>query len=151
MARVAKSENGDEYIAHLCLSYNQEQSFDVRLFLQAAFSKRLHYRAPKGCLGTASVWVGPIECWRCKKDTNIVTSVQIDLLGTEPTVLRVSDLEGCPAIVRKVMKHIPERLRVGTIKSRFSKTEEGSYLSNRVRLLRCPDWAVFRAPRLVSG
>ena len=130
VARVAKSENGGDYIAHLCLSYNQEQSFDVRQFLQAAFLKRLRYRVPKGCLGTVSVWVGPIECWRCKKDTNIVTSVQIDLLDTEPSVLRVSELEGHPANIRKVVEHIPKSLRVGTIKPRFSKTEEGSYLSN---------------------
>ena len=130
VARVAQDESAGDYTVHLCSSYNQEQQFDVRQFLEAAFSGRLHYRPPAGCRGTAAVWVGPIRCWRCKKDTNIVTSVQVDLLGVESSVLRVSDLEGHPAIVRKVMEHIPKPLRVGKIQSRFSKTEGGSYLSN---------------------
>ena len=126
VARVAQDETGDDYTAYLCCSYNQEQQFDVRQFRQAACSRRLHYRPPAGCRGAAAVWVGPIECWRCKKDTNIVTSVQVDLLGVEPSVLRVSELEGHPAIVRKIMEHIPKPLRVGKIQSRFSKTEGGS-------------------------
>ena len=130
LARVAESNAGENYIAHLSFSYNQVLCFDVRRFLQAAFSGRLHYRVPEGCLGTVSVWVGPIRCWRCKKDTNIVTSIQVDLLGTEPSVLRISDLGGHPSIVRKVVEHIPEHLKVGEIKCRSSKTVGSSYLSN---------------------
>ena len=130
LAKVAKSNDGEDYLAHLEFSYNQVQSFDVRRFLQAAFSGRFHYQVPEACLGTVSVWVGPIKCWRCKKDTNIVTSVQVDLLGTEPSVLRISELGGHPSILSKVVEHIPDHLKVGDIKPRFSKTERGSYLSN---------------------
>ena len=130
VAKVAESNDGGDYMAHLEFSHNQVQCFDVRQFLQAAFSGRFHYQVPEGCLGAVSVWVGPIRCWRCKKDTNIITSVQVDLLGTEPSVLRISDLGGHPSIVRKVVEHIPEHLKVGEIRPRFSKTEGGSYLSN---------------------
>ena len=129
VARVAKSDDGDDYDALLGREF-QEQRFGVREFLKAAFSKRLHYRVPRGCLGTASVWVGPIACWRCKRDTNIVTSVQIDLLGSEPSVLRISDFEGHPDALRWVVEHTPKELRVGAIKPRYSKTEGGAYLSN---------------------
>lgn len=130
VAKVAESNAGRDYMAHLEFSHNQVQCFDVRQFLKAAFSGRFHNQVPEGCLGTASVWVGPIRCWRCKKETNIVTFVQVDLLDTEPSVLRISDLEGHPSVVRKVIKHIPEHLKVGEIRPRFSKTEGGSYLSN---------------------
>ncbi len=130
LAKVGESNAGEDYMAHLEFSHNQAQCFDVRQFLQAAFSGRFHYQVPEACLGTASVWVGPIRCWRCKKDTNIVTFVYVDLLGTEPSALSISDLGGHPSIVRKVVEHIPEHLNVGEIKPRFSKTEGGSYLSN---------------------
>ena len=131
VAKVAESNADEDYMAHLSFSYNNEQCFDVRQFLQAAFSGRLHYQVPEACVGTVSVWVGPINCWRCKKETNIITHVHVDLLGTKPSVvLRISDLEGHPSILRKVVEQIPEHLKVGEIKSRSSKMAGESYLSN---------------------
>ena len=130
LVRVAQSDNSHYYVAHLGFSDYRLQSLDIREFLQAFFSGRLRYQVPKGCLGTVSVSIAPIRCQQCGKETKIVTSVEVDLLGADTFIHNIPDLEGHSSLVRKVMDNIPAHLGVDEIKSRPRKTSGSSHLSN---------------------
>ncbi|MCS1406929.1 MAG: hypothetical protein M2R45_00085 [Verrucomicrobia subdivision 3 bacterium] len=130
IAQVSEDQDAG-YLAHLTPGYehDSEQVLPVREFLDAAFSRRFHFSVPRRCLGTASVRVGNLECWRCKKETNIISFITVDL-GFGPIRFTVPYLDGCDSLVSGLVRLIPRDLRVGAIKHRHSKTQGYAYLSN---------------------
>jgi competence protein CoiA len=79
-----------------------------------------------------------VDCWKCKRRTALVISLEVDIASRFPDHPNFSfgiyDLEGHEDLLRKVIPD-PQRIAagVGPLKKRYSKTRKESYLSNGCR------------------
>ena len=119
----------DEGLVALVPTVCGEQSVPMREFLEAAFSKRLRFGLPLGCIALVSVQVAPISCWSCDAQTRIITSVNVDV-GPDMYRFTVPTLGLHLELFKIVRHHIPDGLGLGDVKRRYSKTQQRSYLSN---------------------
>lgn len=122
---VARAEHSYDAV----LSSGQRLPLDA--FLDAAFGRRLKYGIPHDVAGTISMSAARTKCWhdRCRADTIIVTSLGITF-GPYRRDFSVSDFNREQQLFDLIYRQIPLGLKVGSIKPRFSKTMEASYLSN---------------------
>ena len=98
--------------------------------LSLAFSGNLRWGIRIGEPLSYEVWASTISCWKCKAKTAPVTKILVALSGY-PVSLTVDCLEQAPALLSAI---VPEKLRqeqlIGSLKQRYSRTEQRSYLSN---------------------
>ncbi len=107
-------------------------------FLNAAFSKRMRFGKrqpdvkevadPEMIKVTVTVHTGVLNCWHssCQAETRIITFVMVG--GRQFTVSDLHDIDA--EFLRFVLDHFPHDPQIGQIKPRFSKTVNGSYMSN---------------------
>ncbi len=106
-----------------------EQSLPVEEFFDAAFNKRFRFGLPLGCDAAVSVQAGPLLCWSCRAETQIVTGIAVDV-GPDKYRFTVPDLDAHPDLFERIRGLILDGLGIGGIKRRYSKTQKRSYLSN---------------------
>eukprot|EP00456_Euglypha_rotunda_P062931 TRINITY_DN53120_c1_g1_i1.p1 TRINITY_DN53120_c1_g1~~TRINITY_DN53120_c1_g1_i1.p1 ORF type:complete len:165 (-),score=20.72 TRINITY_DN53120_c1_g1_i1:65-559(-) len=75
------------------------------------------------------VRTAPADCWHCGAETEIVSSIRI-VRGPDHAECSVSDLTDHPGPSRDIAEIVKDRVSVGEIKLRFSKTAGYDYLSN---------------------
>ena len=119
----------DEGFLALVPTGSGEQRLPMREFLDAAFNKRLRFGLPLGCNGLVSVQAGPLSCWSCRAETQIVTGVVVDV-GPVDYRFSVPELDAHLDLFEGLRRRIPEGIGIGSIKRRYSKTQKRSYLSN---------------------
>ena len=107
------------------------QSVPMQEFLDAAFSKRLRFGVPLSFAATVSIRAGYTECWHraCGARTRIITGIDV-AFGPNECKFSISEIGEHPELLGIVRSRLPEDLGIGTIKRRFSKTQERSYVSN---------------------
>jgi competence protein CoiA len=106
-----------------------EQSLPMRDFLEAAFTRRLRFGVPLGFPARVSVRAGHMFCWKCGAETQIITGVDV-ILGPNDYRFSVANLGDFSDLFEFVRGRLPNDLRIGSIKRRFSKTQDRAYLSN---------------------
>lgn len=105
------------------------QSVPMQDFLEAAFNKRLRFGVPLGAAASVSVRAGHMFCWLCGAETQIITGVDV-ALGPHEYQFSIPDLDVYRDLFEIVRSRLPNDFCIGTIKRRFSKTQQRSYLSN---------------------
>ena len=122
--------------AHSCMNARDRKVPDewhqivcMDKFLDAAFRGCFRYGVPLNVAATVSIWGTEMWCWSCGAETLVVTRIEIKY-GQNTCNFSVADLGEYPEIVSIVLRQIPQNLRIGSIKFRFSKSIRASYLSN---------------------
>jgi hypothetical protein len=103
------------------------QSLPMQQFLDAVFSKRFQFGLRLGTEANLSIRAGHLWCWSCGARTRIVTSID---LNSSMYSFTIPDLTNYPELVDIVVDRLPLDLEIGTIRERFSRTQNRSYLSN---------------------
>lgn len=106
------------------------RNLSAETLLDAAFAGRLRWGVKVGERISWDVEAATTNCWKCGALTAPVTGVVVDASKMK-TYLSIYDFESEVDLLREVLPiAIRQQHRVGQIKSRFSMTEGGSYLSN---------------------
>lgn len=116
-----------------------QQSVELSRFVEGALTGKLHFGAALNKKMPLEVEAAATECWRCHKETSIITGLVFAAGKVLP---------GCPNIYASIysfdelgssgskilMSMLPSKLLrqhgIGVVKSRYSKMERKSYLSN---------------------
>lgn len=108
------------------------RALGVDNFIRAAFEGKLWFGVLRaGQPATASIWGAFIRCWKCKGWTNVVAEVEIKtFLHHESITYSLDKLAEIPDLLDQLPLNDLRRHKVGRIASRYSKTEQGSYLAN---------------------
>jgi hypothetical protein len=115
-----------------------QQNVALREFIIGSLNGRLRFAPAIGSRMPVMVITAPVQCWKCKKVTRIVLSLDFaadKLFRGHPSVsTRIYDfdeIEGCEDFLDAVLS-VERRQRHGIreIKRRYSKTEKQTYLSN---------------------
>ena len=108
------------------------QRLSVEDFLAAAFAGRLRFGIPDGLIAKVSISAGTITCWRdntCGVRTRVVTAIQV-AFGPNSWSFPLDELGAREALARQVIDRLPRHSDLGRIKTRYSRTDGSSYLSN---------------------
>lgn len=116
------------YMAHLPTQSN-DQVLGVEDFLSAALSGRLKFGLPIGARTVLSAVLGSAPCWRCGAFTRIVTNLNVRV-GPHEFDFSVADTEAYSDLFKPIYRRLEAQHKIGPIKSRFSRTQRRSYLSN---------------------
>lgn len=125
-ARVEEEDKG--FVAVLDTS-SGEQRLPVREFLEAAFTRRLRFGFTVGAEAIIRVMCGTLECWRCHRETGIVTFLNLEY-GPQQARFTVGDFEEFPDLLASVCSGLTRGAGVGKIKLRYSATQQRTYVSN---------------------
>lgn len=123
-----------------CVSGDIATGFEARLdgqamplaeFLDAVFARRFRYGIPLGARAIIHIHSGVLDCWKsnCRARTRIVTFIEV-LVGPHRCQFTVPDLNDFSDLLVSCQEHLPRTSGVGTIKARYSKTQEQRYMSN---------------------
>ena len=126
---VGVGGNPDKGFVAVIPTATGEQSLPVEEFFDAAFNERLCFGLPLGCDTVVSVQAGPLLCWSCRAETQIVTGIEVDV-GPDKYRFTVPELDAHPDLFESVRGRIPDGLGIGVIKRRYSKARKRIYLSN---------------------
>lgn len=86
---------------------------------------------PLGVVLPVSIYVASIECWRCKRTTDIIFEICIGSnYGDNRYELRVEDFEEHEDLLQDILRRVPKDLALGDVKQRYSRTAKHAYLSN---------------------
>jgi hypothetical protein len=105
------------------------QALPMREFLNAVFKRRFRFGVPIGAEATVSVRAGCLPCWSCGAETTIITGVDV-AFGAQELSFTIPDLGEHAQPLESVLRRLSGDLEVGSIKPRFSKTQDRSYVSN---------------------
>lgn len=121
-------DNGTE---PLRVRLSSGQIVPITEFLNAAFGGRFKFGAPLGVSAMVAVRAGPLHCWHnaCHAQTTIVTGVDV-VFGPNLCTFSVKELGLHPDLFDVIHGRIPTNRQMGALKKRYSKTQDGSYLSN---------------------
>lgn len=75
------------------------------------------------------VRVAPCECWSCQKQSQMVSSIRLTS-GENSIECSVTDLGDYSELVDEIRFGVPLEIRLGALKTRFSRTLGRSYMSN---------------------
>ena len=123
------SGSPEEGFAALIPSDSGHQALPMREFLDAVFSKRFRFGVPVGAEATVSVRAGSLWCWSCGAETTIITGVDV-AFGAHELSFTIAKLGEYAQPLQSVLSRLPSDLEVGSIKSRFNRTQSRSYVSN---------------------
>lgn len=117
--------------------YFWQQEIDLFTFVVGALNGRLKFAPAIDRRMPVNVKTAPVECWRCKKDTNIVIGIEFEagkiLKGHSSITANIYDFEEikeCELLEKLFPLPLLKRHSVGQIKRRFSRTTGFEYLSN---------------------
>jgi len=115
-----------------------QEPVELSRFVEGALTGKLIFAPAFGKVLPLEVHTAPVDCWKCKKETQLVISLifRADQAfpGCANIELDIYDLEemaGGPELLmnilppREIVKH-----GIGAVKPRFSKTLGGHYISN---------------------
>lgn len=116
-----------------------QQSIELSKFVEGALTKRLKFAPALGATMPVEVFTALTDCWRCKKETNVVMSLVFAATRVFPSCANI-DLtihsfgdslhDGARVVADLLPVPLLKRHGIGAIKPRYSKTEGGAYLSN---------------------
>lgn len=114
------------------------QVLDLPAFIEGALTGRLRHASAIGERMPLVVEAASTSCWRCKKETSVVTGLVFAasrvLPGREDLATDIYQFEDVPEGNKLLDSLLPRDLLrkqgIGALKPRFSKTEGRSYLSN---------------------
>ena len=98
-------------------------------FFDAVFAGRLRFSLPLGAEARALVRAGHLDCWKCGVQTRIITGIDISV-GPYELPFSVPRFDQHLEVFDTVWRRMPERLGIGAITPRFSRTQARAYLSN---------------------
>jgi hypothetical protein len=124
---IVDTPDGD-FTAHIGPS-DQKTAIPIRDLLNACFQKRFRFGVPLGIRANVSVSTGTMSCWKCGAETRIISSVDIQF-GTHIRSFTVAECEKYMDLFSAILSSLSPKLEIGTIKSRYSRALEVSYLSN---------------------
>jgi hypothetical protein len=103
-------------------------------FLSAVFQRRFQYGLPENGRMESTIWFAELNCWHpsCAKPTTIIRGVSLKV-GSLKFDLSVSDFTGREELLGEVTARIADRRDIGTIRMRWSQTQNKAYLSNGCR------------------
>lgn len=108
-----------------------EFSVSVRCFVVGALSGSLQWAPKEGDLVEASIRYEAVNCWRCKKVTQIVFALDLNTeTGDHIDTLGFDDSQAAEFIAEKFESNLLIKHGIGPIKPRYSKTIGGHYVSN---------------------
>lgn len=116
-----------------------QQSIELSKFVEGALTKRLKFAPALGATMPVEVFTASTDCWRCKKETNVVMSLVFaaarvfpDCANIDLTIHSFGDSleDGARVVADMLPAPLLKRHGIGAIKPRYSKTEGGAYLSN---------------------
>jgi competence protein CoiA len=116
-----------------------QQTVELSRFVEGALTGKLHFGAALNKKMPLEVEAAATECWRCHKETSIFTGLVFaagkTLLGCPNIHASIYSFDNLGPSGGKVLNSIlpPKLLRehgIGVLKSRYSKMEGKSYLSN---------------------
>jgi Competence protein CoiA-like family len=126
-ARIGGSP--EEGFAALIPSDCWHQALPMREFLNAVFSRRFRFGVQVGAEAIVSVRAGGLWCWSCGAETTIITGIDV-ACGANELSFTIPDLGEHAQPLENVLSRVPGDLEIGSIKPRFSKTQNRSYVSN---------------------
>jgi Competence protein CoiA-like family len=106
-----------------------EQQLSLSDFVRAALTRKFRFGIEVGSPALAEVYCGTLQCWRCKKPTNIISEIRLRI-GPHEFPLNLDDLTEIPEIATLASRALPKNVPIGRIAKRYSKTMGYSYLSN---------------------
>jgi competence protein CoiA len=119
---IVHTPDGD-FTAHIRPS-DQKNAIPIRDLLNACFQKRFRFGR-----ANVSVRTGIMDCWKCGAETRIISSVDVQF-GSHIRSFTVAEFEKYMDLFNAILSSLAPKLEIGTIKSRSSRTQERSYLSN---------------------
>ena len=105
------------------------QSLDPRVFMHAVFKHRFLFGIHHIDQITLNIETGVLDCWKCGSLTRIVTWLTASV-GPHEIRKKLEFADGLPDLVQCIQEKIADRNDIGTVRERYSKTMQGSYLSN---------------------
>jgi hypothetical protein len=93
------------------------------------FGGRFRFGVQVGAEATVSVRAGCLPCWSCGAETTIITGVDV-AFGSHVLSFTIPELGEHAQPLESVLSRLPDDLEVGSIKARFSKTQNRAYVSN---------------------
>ncbi|MBN9505354.1 MAG: hypothetical protein J0I69_04945 [Altererythrobacter sp.] len=76
-----------------------------------------------------NVRTAPVDCWSCGAETSIVSSIELSR-GETSAPCSISDFTAYPRLVEPVRTALRDKVEIGDLKMRHSKTLARSYVSN---------------------
>lgn len=134
-ARVSRDVDGEFYVSvslHRYLPSIASTHLSVEDFITAICQRRFWFGVFRsGDLVTATLKGAFIKCWKCKKWTRVVSTIELSSLrNPEYISCDLAELGKIPALHQQLPLCDLQRFKVGTIRDRYSKTEGGTYLGN---------------------
>src|SRR5574338_389129 len=115
-----------------------QQEIGISEFVVGTLGGRLRFAPAIGSRMPVTVSTAPVQCWKCRKETRVVISVDFEAsrvlkghANISTTIYNCNEIGGCDDFLGTVFA--PELLcrhGVGAIKQRYSRTEKSAYLSN---------------------
>ena len=105
------------------------QSLDPQAFMNGVFKRQFLFGIEHIDQVTLNIETGVLDCWKCGSPTRIVTWLAGRVGPHEiRESLKLADAE--PSLVQSIQEIVADRNDIGTIQERYSKTIQGSYVSN---------------------
>ena len=105
------------------------QIIEPAQFMRAVFENRFLFGIAHVNQVDLNIETGVIDCWKCGSATRIVTWLT-GQIGPHEVRYDLDLVDEVPVLAQLVQGAVEHRQDIGTIKPRFSKTVQGSYLSN---------------------
>ena len=105
------------------------QTFDPQAFLSALFEGRFRFGITHVDELTLNIETGVLACWDCGAPTRIVTWLA-DRAGPHAIRETLELADGAPELLDHIQRALAHRNDIGEIRRRYSKTVQGSYVSN---------------------
>ena len=105
------------------------QRLNPEEFLNAVYKHQFLFGIEHMNQVSLNIETGVLDCWKCGSPTRIVTWLAANVGPHEVRQsLEIADAE--PALVQCIQEKVAGRNDIGTVRERYSKTVQGSYVSN---------------------
>lgn len=118
-------------------SYYWQQIVPLKKFISGAISGKLRFAPTIGIKLPVDIYTAPSKCWKCKKETNIILSINFipskRLKGHadfSTSIYAFDSVTGLSAISELLPSEKLIQYKIGAVKPRYSKTVGDKYLSN---------------------
>lgn len=133
-------DDGEAYV-HNTFFYNDEYTdydaitFRLPDFIKSMFSGDIYFKLRSDGSRLMTLITYPRECWRCKESTTVVAGIRYkeDVYGMYHEHIPRFDftVRDIPqADINIINNQLASQMRFGTLKPRYSKTVNSSYMSN---------------------
>ena len=105
------------------------QTLDPQAFFAALFEGRFRFGIAHVDELALDIETGVLECWKCDAQTRIVTRL-VFRAGHHEIRETLELTDGAPELLGHIQRALARRDDIGEIRSRYSRTVQGSYVSN---------------------